>query len=349
MDKILPAYYDPLFSIFIIVVMILLVAIVSNVMGNFKEGKQRKSLKSFLGKLSSDECSLNINKIPFEPALINPLSLLANTLTLQGEYQKSINIYLYLIENISSFQDKEHLLEGLGKTYLKAGFLKRSESVFLEILHKHARNKEVLFYLEVVYELLHDYDKATQTLKPLQMMGMKSEKLEAHLQLVSLLKNEALSKEKKVETLENYLHNESYSYRRIMQELFRLDIEVAWHSIDEKKILTILDILWFLPTSNLNFDIIASSKMLSSIYFAKGVLPQNKHVSKSGIFTVDTIVAARNGHSLEVDLSFSYGCSRCKQQFPITFIRCPNCYAIDSIQIKESIAKKQSQTGYSLL
>ncbi|MBU1668086.1 hypothetical protein KKC13_06670 [bacterium] len=349
MDNILPAYDDPLFSILIIVVLILIVAISSYVMGNFKEERKRKSLEQFLHRFNTKECSLEIEEMPFQSTLIKPLSLLAYAFKNQGEYQKAINLNLYLIENIPKFLDKEHILEELGQTYLKAGFLKRSEAIFLEILHKHARNKKALYHLGIVYELLHEYDKALETIPPLKILGEKTETLEAHLQLNRLLENKQLSNPEKVEALRTLLQNKNYAYRRIMKALFSLDLTVAWQSVERDKIESILDILWFLPSSNLNFDIISTDETLSALYLAKGVLESKDVTPTSNIFAIDTIISAQKGGDREVDLNFSYGCGKCKQHFPIGFIRCPKCYAIDAIQIKETLAKKQSQTGYSLL
>jgi tetratricopeptide (TPR) repeat protein len=349
LDKILPAYNDPLFSILIIVLLILIIAIASFFMGNYKEDKERKNLKKFLGKINTDECSLDIDKLPFEEALITPLSLLAETFSRQGEYQKSIGIYLYLIEHIPLFSQKEHLLEGLGITYLKAGFLKRSESLFLEILRKHARNREALYHIEVVYELLYEYDKAAQTLKPLRILGENPTILKSHLELSSLLKNRNINIEDRVEKLKLFAKDSSYSYRRVIKELFRVNIKVAWKLLDINKVDSIIDILWFLPSSNLNFDIISENKILSSIYTAKGVLEDKTELLESGIFVIDAINAVRRGGNIEVDLSFKYGCNRCKQHFPISFERCPNCYAVGSIQVKVSLVKKESYSGYSLL
>lgn len=349
MDKILPAYNDPLFSILIIVVLVLIVATFSYVMENYKEKRKDKSLKNFLGKISKEPNDFDIKKIPFETTLVHPLSLLADTFTSQGDYQKSISVYLYLIENIRSFGQKESLLENLGKTYLKAGFLKRSEFIFLEILHKHARNTEALYHLEIVYELLNEYESASETLKPLQILGDPCLALKRHLQLSKLLKNHQIDTIKKAETIQALLETPNHSYRRVMQELFKLNPSLAWQSIDTKQIGSILDILWFLPTSNLNFDIISSNEILRSIYMAKGFLQHKEETPQSGIFAIDTIVSAQKCGYTEVDLIFSYGCRRCKQHFPISFIRCPQCYAIDSITIKEKLAKKRSKTGYSLL
>jgi len=349
LDKILPSYNDPLFSILIITLLILVVAVVSVLMGNYKEEKQKKRLKNFLGQIDIDECNFDIAKIPFEPTLIKPLSLLANTLSIQGEYQKAINVYIYLIKHIDSFFEKENLLEGLGKTYLKAGFLKKAEDVFLELLHKRARNINVLYHLGIVYELLNDYNRAKEVLTPLEVLGEDIEPLRLHLEFVSLLKNKNISNEDKVEKLKEFLKQGKYSYRQIIKEIFKLDLESAWSLIDDTKVDSIIDILWFLPLSNLNFDIISSNAKLKSIYYAKGVLSTQEEIPLCDIFVIDTINFAKKGGGSDFDLSFSYSCSRCKHYFPISFDRCPNCYAINSIQIRETITKKQSQIGYSLL
>ncbi|RUM67899.1 MAG: hypothetical protein DSZ07_07925 [Sulfurovum sp.] len=354
MDNILPAYDDPLFSILIIVILILIVAISSYVMGNIKEERKKKSLKHFLNRFNREKSGLEIEDMPFESRLIKPLKLLAFAFKSQGEYQKAINLNLYLIKNIANFQEKKEILEQLAETYLKAGFLKRAEEILLEILHKHARNKEALYSLNVVYELLHEYDKALEVITPLKLLGEETQYLEAHLKLNKLLNDKRLNHKEKVEKLVGLLENNFYDYRRIIKALFQLDLDSAWRNLNPSKVDSIIDVLWFLPLSNLNFDIISSDKILSAIFFAKGSLtldekPKEKLIKKSNIFVIDTIVSAKIGGNDNVDITFSYGCSRCKQHFPIAFTRCPQCYAIYAIQIKETIAKKRSQIGYSLL
>ena len=349
MDNILPAYNDPLFSILVIIILVLIVAVTSFVMGNIKEKKKHKTLNSFLKGFNTKESVLEIEEMPFEPTLIKPLSLLAEAFSNQGEYQKSINLNLYLIEHIDVFFDKEKILEQLGSTYLKAGFLKRAESIFLQILHKHPRNIKTLYNLGIVYELLQEHDKALNTLIPLNILEEETKSLEAHIRLNKLLDNKQLSPEEKVNKLKALLENKHYAYRRIIQALFTLDLEVAWNNIQLDKIDSILDILWFLPSSNLNLDIISSSETLSAIYRAKGFIQACEVIPKSNIFAIDTIIAVKQTGSDSIDLLFNYGCGKCKQHFPISFTRCPKCYAIDAIQIKETLAEKKQQTGYSLL
>ena len=290
-----------------------------------------------------------MEKIPFEPSLISPLSSLAGTLSERGEYQRSIGIYLYLIKHIASFQKKEYLLESLGKTYLKAGFLHRAEMIFLEILHKHPRNSDALYSLEIVYEFLGEFTKAKEVLTPLKTLGVEFKKLESHLILLELIKDTHTTQDEKFDRLLSYLQNSDYSYRRIIQELLKLNAKRTWAFIDDTKVELILDILWFLPSSNLNLDIISKSKTLKSVYTVKGLLECNELPSPSRIFSIDVMHLALKGGATDMDLSFSYLCCECKQNFPISFVRCPKCYALDSIKIKESIVKKQSLTGYSLL
>ena len=281
LDNILPAYNDPLFSILVIIILVLIVAISSFVMGNIKEKKKRKTLKSFLKGFNTKEHVLNIEEMPFDSTLIKPFSLLAEAFSNQGEYQKSINLNIYLIEHIDTFFDKEKILEQLGSTYLKAGFLKRAESIFLQILNKHPRNIQTLYNLGIVYELLHEHDKALNTLIPLNILEEDTKSLEAHIKLKRLLNNKQLSPEEKVQKLEALLENKHYAYRRIIKALFSLNLDVAWNNIQLDKIDSILDILWFLPSSNLNLDIISSSETLLAIYLAKGYIQAKEVTPKS--------------------------------------------------------------------
>ena len=349
MDNILPAYDDPLFSILIIIVLILIVAVSSLVIGSYKEKNKKNSLKKFLGCFNKSNAVLDIEELPFEKAFIQPLTLLAQAFKNQGEYPKAINLNLYLIKHISNFCEKEKILEQLGQTYLKAGFLKRSKLIFLEILKKHPRNKQALYNLGIVYELLHEFDKALEILQPLKILGEKTKNLEIHLELSKLLENKKILKEEKIRILIKLLKEKHYPYRRIMKALFSLDLNVAWQNIDDTKLHQILDILWFLPSLNLNYDVIYKDETLSAIYLAKGELElENKNI-KSNIFSIDTIIATQQSGKKNVDLLFNYGCGKCKNHFPIGFTRCPNCYAIDAIQIKETLIKKQARTNYSLL
>jgi predicted ATP-dependent serine protease len=61
------------------------------------------------------------------------------------------------------------------------------------------------------------------------------------------------------------------------------------------------------------------------------------------------LAVAKEGGLEEGGLLFSYLCKKCKQSFPVSFKRCPNCMAINSVEVEEEIAKASPQTNYSLL
>jgi tetratricopeptide (TPR) repeat protein len=347
LEEFLPSYKDPLFSILLIVVIGLIISIATYSWGIYKQQKEQGSLLDFLDKFDSAECALDTKDMPFEAHMLKPLTLLAKAFENSGEYHKSISIYLYLIKNVSNDLAKLELMERLGNTYLHAGFLERSRSIYVEILRKTPRNTTVLYELGVVYEMMQQYEKAKEVIEPLELLGEDTYNLKKFLELLQITSNKLISTQEKLEKLKKLLNEEPTLYRQIVTILLRLDTYVAWQIIDTQRIKEILDILWFLPNSQLDLDIIAANKQLSTLYYAKGYL--QKPTIKSGIFSLDMIATARENGFEDADLIFSYLCKKCKQSFPVSFKRCPNCMAINSVEIEEQIAKSSPKTDYSLL
>jgi lipopolysaccharide biosynthesis regulator YciM len=238
-------------------------------------------------------------------------------------------------------------MERLANTYLHAGFLERARSLYTEVLRRMPRNAKVLHELGIVYENMHRFDKALEIIEPLQFLGEETTELENFLTLSKLKVDKKLSIEEKIKQLKDLLAKEPKLYREGISMMLKLDTLEAWKHIDSKRIHEILDILWFLPNSQLDLDIIANDKILSTLYYAKG------HVIKvhtqSGLFTLDMLAIARQSGFEEGDLHFSYLCKQCKQSFPVSFKRCPNCMAINSVKVEEEIAKSSPKTDYSLL
>ncbi len=348
MENFLPDYNDPLFSILLIVVISLIIAVATYGWGLYKQQKEEGNLLKFLDKFDSAECALDTADMPFEPHLLKPLSLLAKAFENSGEYHKSISIYLYLIKHISNDQGKLELMERLGNTYLHAGFLERSRSLYVEILRKKPRNVKVLYELGVVYEMMHQYDKAKEVIEPLDLLGEDTYNLNKFLELSQITSSKSTSIEDKLEQLQLTLKNEPALYRQVISVLLQLDTHIAWQNIDMERIHDILDILWFLPNSQVDLDIITSNNALHTLYYAKGYL-QKAPKKKSNIFSLDMLAIARENGYEEGELLFSYLCKKCKQSFPVSFKRCPNCMAINSVKVEEQIAKSSPKTNYSLL
>ena len=331
----------------LIVVISLIIALVTYGWGLHKQQKEEGSLLKFLEKFDTSECALETTDMPFEPHMLKPLTLLAKAFENAGEYHKAISIYLFLIKNISEDSGKTELMERLGNTYLHAGFLERAKSIYTEILRNKPRNIPVLYELGIVYETMQKYNKAREVIAPLNILGEDTKSLETFLDLSELRVNKTLAVADKVEALKKLLKEDPSLYRPIVKALLQLDTKSAWEIIDPERIKELLDVLWFLPNSQLDLDIINANKKLQTLYYAKGYLQEP--ISQSGIFSLDMLATAKQSGFEEGELLFSYLCQKCKQSFPVTFRRCPNCMALNSVKVEEKIAKSSPKTDYSLL
>ena len=347
MQNILPDYSDPLFSILLIVAMALIIALVTYAWGIYHQQKEQGNLLKFLEKFDSSECAFDTEDTPFESHMLQPLMLLAKAFESAGAYPKAISIYLYILKNMEDESHRSELMERLGSTYLHAGFLERARSIYSEILRKRPRNRQVLHELGVVYEMMHRYDRAKEVIEPLETLGEEVAPLRAFLDFCEVRYDKALSSKAKIVQLRGLLTQAPALYRQIVGVMLQLDTHEAWRIIDPERLDELIDILWFLPDSQLDLDIIASSGALRTLYYAKGYLPTP--ACESGIFSLDMLATAKRSGFEEGDLLFSYLCQKCKQSFPISFGRCPNCMAINSLKVEEKIAKATPQTHYSLL
>lgn len=350
MEQLLPAYNDPLFSILLIIVLGLIIAVATYGWGIYKQQKEQGNLLNFLDKFDSAECALDTQEMPYEPHMLRPLTLLAKAFENAGEYPKAISIYLYLIKNISDDLTKIELLERLGNTYVHAGFLERARTIYTDILRKRPRNPKVLYALGVVYEMMHQYGKAKEVIEPLELLEEDTYALKKFLDFSQIQANRSTSSEHKIARLKKILTEEPKLYRYVISTLLKLDTHEAWQTIDPERINEVIDILWFLPNSQLDLDIITANRALSTLYYAKGYLQEPIHpAGQSGIFALDMLATAKQNGFEEADLHFSYLCNKCKQSFPVSFRRCPNCMAIHSVKVEENIGKASPKTDYSLL
>jgi len=348
LENFIPKYNDPLFSILLIVAIALIISVATYGWGFYKHQKEQGNLLKFLDKFDSAECALDTSEMHFEPHLLKPLTLLAKAFENSGEYHKSISIYLYLIKNIRNDFTNLELMERLGKTYLHAGFLERSRSIYVEVLRKKPRNVKVLYELGIVYEMMHKYQSAKEVIEPLELLDEDTYDLKKYLELSQITTSKHYSSKEKIDKLLQLLSTEPKLYRQVISALLRLDTKIAWKTMDMSKTHEILDILWYLPNSQVDLDIISSNSTLINLYYVKGYI-QDIPKKTSGIFSLDMLSISKKDGFDEGELLFSYLCKKCKQSFPTAFKRCPSCMTINSVKVEEEIAKKSPKTDYSLL
>ena len=138
-------FRDPLFGIIVFFILLFILSFFSYWWGRYKTAKEHRDLESFLGKFESLEKEERMS----EQVHTNSLSseswlMLAHSFEVQGNYEKSVEIYHSLLaKNRDTIFQKEVLLL-LGRSYFKAGFLERSRQTFLQLLQNHPRTPQAL-------------------------------------------------------------------------------------------------------------------------------------------------------------------------------------------------------------
>ncbi|SHO80173.1 Putative periplasmic protein [hydrothermal vent metagenome] len=334
MEQILPSYRDPLFSILLIITLILFTALITYIWGIYAQNRSKEHLEGFLDKFDNTS-SIDEDWI-FNPNMVKSLEILAKVYQDRGEYNRSIDIYLYLIKNSDTKIVKIKFLNSLGEVYLRAGFLQRANNIFLEILRDSPRTPDTLYNLLIIYEMLHQYDKALEVITPLRILNQDIDRVEEFLKFQTLIYDKNIND--KSTKLKEMLNLYPSLYRNIISYLFRHnDINIAWSLFQDDRLLEILDILWILPKSKVDLDIISKYISLERLYYAKGYLEESKN--QSNIFVIEILANSKSVGLNSGGLSFTYICNKCQNRFPISFYRCPNCMAINSINVEVNIIK----------
>ena len=347
MDALLIDYRDPLFAVLLIVGMVFVIAFVSYWWGLYVKNRKSRRLQRFLKRFETHGVKKSLEKMPYNPAMTQPLVLLARAYEKSGEYNNAIEIGLYLLEHCQEESVVYELMELVGTTYMHAGFLERAHTTFLQILKSNPRNRKVLNDLMVVYERLQEYDKALEVVEALEAMEVDVADLRRYLELKKLLRDPNLETEEKVERVADFYRAHRAHPRLVFEYLLRNDPRRAWEMVKEADVAQLVDIFWFLPTSFLDFDAIKAHPKLRAIYGARGdIEPLGE---KSGWFLMDLLNHLRATGYKEATLQFAYLCRECKQQFPVPFDRCPKCMALESAAVEMELTKEEHEKSIHLL
>lgn len=348
MDSLVIEYRDPLFGVIIFFTLIFTISFLTYSFSLYKERKARKDYRQLLkrfeiGKLKEEDY-VHLYKtynLPFDSII-----LLASTFIHKGNYNKAISVYLALLEHVTDRVKKEELLELLGTTYFKGGFMQRAREIFLKILKFSPRNTHALKYLLVINEKLKEYKNASEILDCLEELGEDTKKDKIFIETLIIINDPIESFEKKSDRLLILLKKHPIVQRLIAKFYLTYNKEYFWENINLFDTKKLTDLIWFLNFEDINFDKISKDKFLIEVYNAKGYLNDLKH---SDDFVFDILIALNNHeHKIPATIDFEFTCTSCKHVHPIFDTRCPNCQSILTFNVKHNLTKDLIERNQSL-
>ena len=348
MDNIALEYRDPLFGIILIVALIFVISFFTYYYSIYKERNARKdyrklSLRFELGKLKEEDY-VHLYKtynLPFDSIL-----LLASSFLHKCDYNKAISVYLTLLEHVNDRVKKEELLELLGTTYFKGGFLQRSKEIFLRILKFSSRNKNALLYLLLINEKLKDFKKAKEITFSLEELDKDMTRDKIYLDSLIILNDSVLSYEKRTELLYEIFKENKIIERIFACFLIQFNKTFFWEHVREFDCSKFMDVMWYQNINDINLDKVIENDFLTELYNAKGYLNTLKH-SKDFDFDI-LILINQHEHNINASLDFEFICSSCKHSHPMFDTRCPHCHNILTLNVKHHLTKALFDSNQSL-
>ena len=336
MELFIVEYRDPLLGIIVLFFLIFMISLLNYKLGRRKNIKEIESIKNFIQQFDSNKNEfmiLNEQNIPSDTLL-----LMAKFYSKQGDIQKSIDIYLSLLEKDSFINNKKErhiILSNLGNCYLKAGFLKKSKEFFMESLKLFARNKEAIKSLVILYEKMNNYEKAIEVLESLEELEGDKKREKSYLLAKIILKDKNKKFKNKIKDILNMSKDNPILIRLYLEYLIENKKEIDFEKLNEFNLKESIDILWNYIDEN--FKNSTNNRLIREILSAKGLIDEK---IKSDIIELDILSVLKQNNYDKVMLSFEYACVECKNIFPIYFYRCPTCQSIATAEIEPIIMKK---------
>lgn len=335
-----------MFGLIILFSAIFMISFVNYWWGAFKSKEEKHGIEQFIKKFEIVSDEDEYKKLLKDHAIpVESLALLAHAYTKSGDFEKAIGLYLIILERTKEKKKKEFILSELGKTYFKAGFLRRSADIFLESLRLHPRNAESLKFLSVTYEKLKEFDKAIEVLDSLEELGAKVTNQRSYLKALSIIYNYQLSDTQKVKEIKKLLEKAPFLQRKYFEFLKRINKKIEIKELDTFDLHALIDLLWY---EDLNFIDLRESKsvLVQEILSAKDLVAE---VEVFEYFEFEVLAKLKKAGFTKASLNFEYICDECKHTFPIHFDRCPNCHSIASVKIQPIISKENHEENISFL
>jgi tetratricopeptide (TPR) repeat protein len=338
LDTLFIEYRDPIFGIIIFFAIIFIIAFLNYWWSVFKSKEERYGIEQFIKRFEVMADANEYKKLLDEFSISSEsLGLLAHTYSKSGEYEKAIGIYVIALKRAKSKDEKQYFLFELGKTYFKAGFLRRSADIFVELLRFYPRHEEALKNLTVVYEQLKEYDKALETLDALEEMNIEASSEKNFIKALKTLRDETKTIKQKYEILSHLAKKESIIGRILFEFAKKENLSFDINLINAN---TILDLLWECDEEKLKNS---SEPLIQAVLSAKGdgECPQNAP------FELEILSVLKKQNYTKATLSFEYTCTACKGTFPVHFYRCPSCHTLKNPHISLSLIKSEYEKYYS--
>jgi len=340
-------YRDPVFGIIAIFLLIFVVSFLTYTFNIFKERNSRKEYRKLLKKFDlntlEEKDYIHLYKtynLPFDSIL-----LLASSFIYKGENNKAISVYLSLLEHVNDRTKKEELLELLGKTYYKSGFLQRSKDIYLKILKFSPHNISALNALLLIYEKLKNYKRCYEVLESLGELNEDTLRTSIYLNTLKIIDDPLLSFDEKTEKLSSIVEFNRIIERLFLEFLIKFNKEYFYKNINSFDLKKVIDLPWYIDFDDIDFDAIQNNNLLQEVYTAKGYL---NSVKTSDIFEFNVLIATNAyENKINIDLNFDFICTKCKNIHPIYSSRCYHCNNILSISVKPVLSKERNEKSFS--
>ncbi len=313
-------FRDPLFSVIMFFVIVLISVLITVALGRFREYLREKKLEEFL----KDFEYIKIEQLKLDEASIDALYLLAKAYEKEGDFEKSLKIYLWISKNIKSTE----ILKHIATLYFKAGFLEKAQNTVYQILSSRPRDKETLKLLILINEKLGNLKEIVNILEIFEELeeSLIEEKAYAVFKLVQKNRCDVDFCEE-IKTLDEVYEKYPCIEREYLKSLFKDNPRKAYEKMPAEKVYCYLDLFWHRE------DIPKEEKFLNVL--------SAKHLyecKKKAPFELEVLKQLKEKLA---DLEFEYVCKNCKNVFPLYSTRCPNCHKLFKHEVIFNIVEKK--------
>jgi lipopolysaccharide biosynthesis regulator YciM len=306
--------------------------------GIFKSKEERHSIEQFIKRFEVMADANEYKKLLDEFSISSEsMGLLAHSYSKSGEYEKAIGIYLIALKRVKNREEKQYFLFELGKTYFKAGFLRRSADIFTELLRLYPRHEEALKTLTVIYEQLKEYDRALEVLDALEELDVNTTTEKNFIKALKTINDNLKTAKQKYDILIELTKKESVVGRILFEFAKKENLSIDINLINAS---SVLDLLWEGDSWSLKDS---NEPLVRAVLAAKGdgECPQNAP------FELEILSILKKQNYTKASLNFEYTCTACKGTFPVHFYRCPSCYTLKNPHISPSLIKSEYEKYYS--